>query len=700
LGEYLDDYGRVVPGRLQAVAHSCDRVQALHPDDDERLHTDMLQRDTAQRNLEAAERRLRQLLDNRRTLEGRDRYGASNEIESVRQELVDVEKWIRAAEDRERLQRELNRWEMELSARQTDVRPNHVLHQASSVLRRMSMGRLHRIVVTGNGGISVESSSGTSHLLTSLSRAEIQFVDLSLRLAIVESLRIQGESRPLFLDEERLSDIRDSIPVAEELVAHARAGNQILLFTSSSWLAAQLGNLGAHVLWIPARSEAAQPMRTTESGTQVDRVRFRPQNVIPEPGARSQVSRFDSRAAYPVYRDTYHTDSGQPSASNGGREIRPARDSRASAVPHGSSLVSAGVVPREVADRLASRGIQTISDFLSSSAETVERALASWGVSTGQIRSWQKELALCCAIPEVSPWDARILVRCGVASPEELANANENGLWQELQQTARTSPHLGRYVASSIAREHLGRWIQSAQAYVTGVQHRPSGTDRVVNRRTMSGDYEGITFTSRNRRSRQMARRRKKSESTATPSIDRRRPLTRRDRRRHEGERLHPGRPRRERIATPAPGEHRFHLGQGDSVVEAPSIGTRTAERLTNANVRTVRDLLQAHPADVVRALGSRRITEQVIRDWQAQAQLVCRVPELRGHDAQVLVACGIRDADQLAQSTPEQLWEVIQPFTTTAECQRIIRGGQLPDKNEVADWVRYSQLARPLQAA
>jgi hypothetical protein len=144
----------------------------------------------------------------------------------------------------------------------------------------------------------------------------------------------------------------------------------------------------------------------------------------------------------------------------------------------------------------------------------------------------------------------------------------------------------------------------------------------------------------------------------------------------------------------------RFHLSLEHPVLDAPSIGPRTAEQLTRVNVRTVRELLQANPNALAQSLGHRRITGETVRDWQNQARLVCQVPELRGHDARILVACGIRDLSQLSGRSASDLWEIVRPFTETPECKRILRGGEMPTAAEIAAWVRNAQQARPLQAA
>ena len=184
----------------------------------------------------------------------------------------------------------------------------------------------------------------------------------------------------------------------------------------------------------------------------------------------------------------------------------------------------------------------------------------------------------------------------------------------------------------------------------------------------------------------------------------------RRQRRREIRSELRPTRHQRRAAATTdAPSAPRrrershasqFHLHVHDDIVSAPSIGPKTAERFRDAGVTTVAEFLAAEPVLLAEQLNNRRITATMIDAWQAQARMACRIPNLRGHDAQVLVACDITTAEDLAQFTPEELWDRIQPFLRTNECKRIIRNGKLPDEDEIAGWVRSAQQARSLQAA
>jgi hypothetical protein len=113
-----------------------------------------------------------------------------------------------------------------------------------------------------------------------------------------------------------------------------------------------------------------------------------------------------------------------------------------------------------------------------------------------------------------------------------------------------------------------------------------------------------------------------------------------------------------------------------------------------------VDDLLQADAETIAENLDHRRVDAETVLQWQQQATLVCRVPMLRGHDAQLLVAADITTAEELADQQPDPLFGLIDPIVHSGEGKRIIRGGKLPDLEEITEWIEYSQHQRSLQAA
>lgn len=141
----------------------------------------------------------------------------------------------------------------------------------------------------------------------------------------------------------------------------------------------------------------------------------------------------------------------------------------------------------------------------------------------------------------------------------------------------------------------------------------------------------------------------------------------------------------------------KIYLTSEQDVVDAPSIGPKTAERLNAAGIDCVDDLLKAHPIALAARLDDRHFTEQTIIDWQDQARLVCTIPGLRGTGAQLLVGAGYRTPEAMAQADAAEICVAVLAFATGSEGQRMLRDGAPPDIEKIKAWV---DSARKLTAA
>ena len=109
-------------------------------------------------------------------------------------------------------------------------------------------------------------------------------------------------------------------------------------------------------------------------------------------------------------------------------------------------------------------------------------------------------------------------------------------------------------------------------------------------------------------------------------------------------------------------------------MVEAPSIGRKTAKALARAGITTIGDLLDCDPDMVELELNVRHITSEALRTWQAQTQLMMDVPGLRVHDAQLLVGAGITTREDLANASARTIFELTMEFLSTPEGERVLR--------------------------
>lgn len=144
----------------------------------------------------------------------------------------------------------------------------------------------------------------------------------------------------------------------------------------------------------------------------------------------------------------------------------------------------------------------------------------------------------------------------------------------------------------------------------------------------------------------------------------------------------------------------RFYLELDSPIVDAPSIGPRTARRLKQIDIHTVEELLDANADDATDQLDQRWITIEVFRKWQQQSTMMCRIPGLRGHDAQLLVEVGIQRPEQLQRADADELFSIIQDLSATPKGKRILRGSTAPDLAEIQYWLELSSKSRALRAA
>jgi len=138
----------------------------------------------------------------------------------------------------------------------------------------------------------------------------------------------------------------------------------------------------------------------------------------------------------------------------------------------------------------------------------------------------------------------------------------------------------------------------------------------------------------------------------------------------------------------------RYTLNSDAPVVQAPSIGPKTAKRLEAVGVRTIADLMQLKPEEAEGKIDARHISAHVIRDWQSQALLACTVPGLKSREAQALVACGVHDAAELAECDATTLCDGVARWGLSDEGQRAWGSAPAPTEDDVATWIERAKRA------
>lgn len=372
-----------------------------------------------------------------------------------------------------------------------------------------------------------------------------------------------------------------------------------------------------------------------------------------------------------------------------------------------SPIDQAPSVDAVAAGRLRGVDVTHVTHLMQSDPNRLSDALGLASVDASTIRRWQAECRLACRVPNLRGFDARVLVGCGVTTPGQLAAMHPTDLLREVETFLTTES--GRQVLLSGTSQELARittWIATANR---SAGHRAAAAPEKSER------------AERKRRIVRTMNQRDAILNTGHPLYEMRthypveRPShlktsTKRKSRNDRGENQEISSKGREEARTNAdpsvlsapinPQPLRFYLDRNRPVVDAPTIGPRMAERLQRLDIETVDDLLTSEPETIAQGLDHHRVDADTVLQWQQQAALVCQIPMLRGHDAQLLVAADVTTPQALANHDANALFAIIDTVARSSEGKRILRGGNPPDLQEVQDWIRWAGQHRSLRAA
>lgn len=145
-------------------------------------------------------------------------------------------------------------------------------------------------------------------------------------------------------------------------------------------------------------------------------------------------------------------------------------------------------------------------------------------------------------------------------------------------------------------------------------------------------------------------------------------------------------------VHKPGPSRRSPSLTFESPVVDAPSIGPKTAAHLAKAGIETVGDLIICDPDETAELISVRYISVDAIETWQMQATLMIEVPGLRVHDVQLLVGAGISSREDLANASAATIFELAMEFLQTSEGARVLRPGETLEEDEVEEWIELAQ--------
>jgi len=564
-------------------------------------------------------------------------------------------------------------------ARLKEQRTPAALEIASPWLRRLTDGECQRVIANStNTELLVETTTADAPLrIDQLSRGTQHQLALILRLALLDAHSPTSGRLPLIIDDVFITSDDERGAAAADLLREATDhGQQIIMLTCQNDVRALLAARGATVY--------------TLSGAEIRKPVPIPQPVVePQPESTLVFKAFDGAAEeFPGELDDvvveddddshwlFYLEAEHPVADLAGIEISELNGLTAAGISTVDQLLVC-VVP-DVKDRVQNAGFYI----------TEERLLELQAQAT---------MAVC--IPMLRQRDAELLIAAGIDSVRQLAKLRPEAVYELVSRFQRTESGV-RFLRSgqTIDQQQAISWNRWALHARTLERAREASRTR----RNRSERSSGILSSSQRVRRRTGRPRERSQRGIQTQRrIVRPRNSSDRDRRRAERRRkLQEDRAAQRSTPKSHDSGLKFYLERSSQVEAAPSIGPRTAARLSRVGIETVEDLLQCDAETTATLLDNRRITATIIEDWKHQAALVCTVPGLRGHDAQILVACGKTEADEIRDLSPENLYAIVQPFCETSEGTRIVRGGRKPDLKEVSDWISWSRQSRTLKAA
>lgn len=354
-------------------------------------------------------------------------------------------------------------------------------------------------------------------------------------------------------------------------------------------------------------------------------------------------------------------------------------------------------------------GIHDVADLLKQDVENLGPDLTKHGFTPQIVETWQSIAWLMICVPGLRIEDAHLLRTIGISEPEQLSTTTSLQLSNRLQRVLLTRhDHPVQWQPDDFSTERINRWYRaldrtrsrwktstgySRQVYSKLALASRTGTapDLVWNASIEQPNPLSTTetmpgSTTPGPRRRRSSKSLDHAELSIGSSFEQRKTRTK-NRTQSTLVRKHPQ-------------SIKFHLDLHDHVQSAPSVNKKTAERFLAIGVTTIHELLEGSATSMAKAMACVQISTELVQSWQHQAKLVCRIPNLRGHDAQILVACGITEPEMLSSMDADELLSIVEPFCETRQGIKIIRSGKKPDLEEVQNWIQWSAQNRQLQAA
>jgi len=580
----------------------------------------------------------------------------------------------------------------------------------------------------GNDGLGRESNYRNEYYdntLPSENTRQRKLVDLAIRLAIAQAAVPRIGRIPLLLDDSLGGFRGESLEqILHVLSAFSRDGRQLLLSTNDECIARRIAAHGGTVSRMLEVMRYARPSYVLDGqdelgmhpsmehpATQTSVRDTRPLRIVSPDSPEIEILELNRQLTGWANEQANHSwwlpnpfRAASPTIQAEASSDRTANSKRFF-LQVDSPVQDAPGVSSELMRRLNSSGIYRVGDLLRASTSKLGSMIRVDSTMLDQI---QRVAELMCGTPQLRAFDAQVLVGCGITRSDALRSLPAAELVQRVESflSASAGQDLLRG-ATSFEVARIRNWIADMRrSYGNRSREEvvPIRSDRNRDReraRRVSREKNGEARPRIVRSNENGVQRSNESpfanvrDSRPTSAEQRSGSVTR-------NRRTNPvasSSVARSAVSNSA-SQWKFYLDIDSPIVDAPSIGPRMAERLAPFNLSTVGDLIAVDAENLATRLANRGVSAEVVQQWQYQALLVCRIPNLRGHDAQLIVGCGLKTAEQLAASDAVELYHKVIRFASSKEGVRILRGSNVPDQAEVTDWIQWAQNCRAVRAA
>ena len=263
--------------------------------------------------------------------------------------------------------------------------------------------------------------------------------EVALRLAIADVLAAKGHAVPLVMDET-LDGLQGPhlLSAMRYLAGHADvAHQQIVLLTDDQQLAEAAKSVRGQVIPMAVAHAVAAPVVPMHVDYDVNR----------------QLTAY----ANDFETEKWHEPEWAPPV------VRPVAKKRW-VLTERSEIHEVPSIGTVTASRLRALGIPRVADLLDADADSLADAARLSGVDAEVVRAWQNECRLLCAMPQLRPFDARVMAGAGVRDHRQLNEMEPARLLERVENFLATER--GKQIMRSGTPNELSRltaWVASAK---------------------------------------------------------------------------------------------------------------------------------------------------------------------------------------------------------------------------------------------